>query len=199
MQKSRVAAAVLGIEGAAGTVAGIGFVIAAVAGHPSDRGTAVLLGVLVALYGAAIVFIARGVDRSRAWARTPAFLVQFFALVIAWYQRDSLPAVTASLALVAVAAGVGFVIAALVGHPSDRATGVLLGVLLALYGAGIVHVGRGLDRQQSWARTPAFLVQFFALVVAWYQRDTLPAVTAALAVVAVVAVVVLARAHGAED
>ena len=90
-----------------------------------------------------------------------------------------------------VAAGLGFVIAALVGHPHDRATAVLLGVLLALYGAGVVLVGRGVDRHKSWARTPAFLVQFFALVVAWYQRDTLPAVTAALVVVAVAAVVAL--------
>ena len=93
-----------------------------------------------------------------------------------------------------VAAGIGFVIAALVGHPHDRGTTVLLGVLLGIYGTGVVLVGRGLGRDRSWARTPAFLVQFFALVVAWYQRDTLPGVTAVLAVVAVVAVVAIAKA-----
>ena len=91
-----------------------------------------------------------------------------------------------------VAAGIGFVIAALVGHPHDRGTAVLLGVLLGIYGSGVVLVGRGLDRERSWARTPAFLVQFFALVVAWYQRDTLPAVTAVLAVVALAAITALA-------
>jgi hypothetical protein len=99
-----VAAVVLGVEGVGGVAAGIGFVIAALVGHPHDRGTAVLLGVLLSLYGAAIVYVGRGVDRHRAWARTPAFLVQFFALVVAWYQRDSLPAVTAGLAVVAVVA-----------------------------------------------------------------------------------------------
>lgn len=104
MQKSRVAAVVLGVEGAGGVAAGIGFVIAALVGHPHDRGTAVLLGVLLAVYGAGIVLVARGLDRRRSWARTPAFLVQFFALVVAWYQRDTLPAVTAVLAVVAVIA-----------------------------------------------------------------------------------------------
>ena len=72
---------------------------------------------------------------------------------------------------------------------------MFLGVLLAVYGAAIVAVARGIDRERHWARTPAFLTQFFALVVAWYQRGTLPAVTAALAVVAVTAIVLLVRAQ----
>lgn len=94
-----------------------------------------------------------------------------------------------------VVTGLVFAIAALVGHPSDRATAVLLGVLLMLYGGAVVLVGRGIDRGRGWARTPAYLVQFFALVVAWYQRDTLPAVTAGLAIAAVAAIVTLARSH----
>ena len=99
-----MAAIVVGVEGAAGVVAGIGFVIAALVGHPHDRGTAVLLGVLLGVYGAGVVLVGRGLDRERSWARTPAFLVQFFVLVVAWYQRDTLPAVTAVLAVVAAAA-----------------------------------------------------------------------------------------------
>jgi hypothetical protein len=95
----------------------------------------------------------------------------------------------------AVVAGVAFAIAALVGHPSDRATGVLLGVLLTVYGVAIVLVARGIDRERHWARTPAYLTQFFALVVAWYNRGTLPAVSAILGVVAIAAVVLLARAQ----
>jgi hypothetical protein len=98
-----------------------------------------------------------------------------------------------------IVAGIGFVVAALVGHPHDRATAVVLGVLLGLYGAGVVLVGRGLDRHRSWARTPAFLVQFFVLVVAWYQRDTLPAVSALLAVVAIAAILALALSGRARD
>ena len=92
----------------------------------------------------------------------------------------------------AVVAGVVFALAALVGHPSDRATGVLLGVLLTAYGAAIVLVARGIDRDRHWARTPAYLTQFFALVVVWYNRHTLPVVMAIVAAVAVGAVVLLA-------
>jgi multisubunit Na+/H+ antiporter MnhF subunit len=103
VRRSRIAALVVALEGVGAVVAGIGFVIAALAGHPSDRATAVLLGILLSLYGAGIVAVARGIDRDRRWARTPAFLTQFFALIVAWYQRGTLPAVTAVVGLVAVA------------------------------------------------------------------------------------------------
>ena len=104
MQRSRIAALIVAVEGTAAVVAGIGFAVAALVGHPHDRATAVLLGVLLTLYGAAIVLVARGIDRDRHWARTPAYLTQFFALVVAWYNRGTLPAVSAALAVVAVAA-----------------------------------------------------------------------------------------------
>ena len=112
-----VAAAVLGVEGVGGVVAGLGFVIAALVGHPHDRGTAVLLGVLLTVYGAAVVSVARGVGRHRPWARTPAFLVQFFALVVVWYERETLPAITAALAVIAVTAIVALATAQTEPHP----------------------------------------------------------------------------------
>ncbi|HEX4655277.1 MAG TPA: hypothetical protein VH274_06015 [Mycobacteriales bacterium] len=104
MRASRIAALVVGLEGVGAVVTGIVFVVTALAGHPSDRATAVLLGVLLTGYGAGIVAVARGIDRDRRWARTPAFLTQFFAFVVAWYNRHSLPAVMAIVAIVAVAA-----------------------------------------------------------------------------------------------
>lgn len=104
MHRSRIAAVIVAVEGVGAVVAGIAFTIAALAGHPSDRGTAVFLGLLLAVYGVGIVVVARGIDRLRRWARTPAFLTQFFALVVAWYQRSTLPAVTAVVTVVAVAA-----------------------------------------------------------------------------------------------
>ena len=104
VSRFRIAALVVALEGVGAVCAGVGFVIAALVGHPSDRGTAVLLGVLLTLYGAAIVVVARGIDRERNWARTPAFLTQFFALIVAWYQRGTLPAVTAVVGVIAVAA-----------------------------------------------------------------------------------------------
>jgi hypothetical protein len=104
VRRSRIAALVVGLEGVGAAVAGIAFVVAALAGHPSDRATAVLLGILLTGYGAGIVAVARGIDRERYWARTPAFLTQFFALIVAWYQRGTLPAVTVVVGAIAVVA-----------------------------------------------------------------------------------------------
>jgi carbon starvation protein CstA len=94
-------------------------------------------------------------------------------------------------AVAAVAAAVGFAVAAAVGKPSDRGVAMTLVVLLVAIGAGLALVARGLWRRRPAAQTPAWLAQFFALVVAYYQRHTLIAVTIALAVVALVAVAAL--------
>ena len=111
VRRSRIAALVVGLEGIAATATGIVFAVAALAGHPSDRTTAVLLGALLTLYGVGILIVARGIDRSRRWARTPAFLKQFFALIVAWYQRHSLPAVVVVVGIVAVVGVVSLALA----------------------------------------------------------------------------------------
>ena len=90
-------------------------------------------------------------------------------------------------------AGLVFVVAALVGHPHDQATAVILGVLLVLFGAGLLALARALRRDRHWPRTPSYLAQFFGLIVAWYQRSTLLAVSIVLLVVCVAAVVALAQ------
>ena len=111
VQRNRIAAAIVALEGIAAIVTGVVFAIAAIAGHPSDRGTTIFLGLLLAAFGAAIVAVARGIDRERGWARTPAFLTQFFALVVVWYNRGSLPVVTAVVGAVAIVATVALVFA----------------------------------------------------------------------------------------
>ena len=111
MQRARIAAAIVGVEGVAAIVAGAVFAIAAIVGHPSDRGTTIVLGLLLVTYGVGIVAVARGIDRDRRWARTPAFLTQFFALVVAWYNRGSLTAVMSVVGAVAVAAIVALALA----------------------------------------------------------------------------------------
>jgi hypothetical protein len=103
MDARLAAAALVAVEGAATVVTGAAFAIAALVGHPEDRGTAVLLGVLLGAYGTGVLLVARGVGRARAWARTPAYLIQFFALVVAWYQRHTLWGVTLAVGLVALA------------------------------------------------------------------------------------------------
>ncbi|HET7310423.1 MAG TPA: hypothetical protein VFJ17_03770 [Mycobacteriales bacterium] len=92
-----------------------------------------------------------------------------------------------------VVAGIVFVVASLVGRPHDEMTAVILGVLLVVFGAGLLALARALARGRHWPRTPSYLAQFFGLVVAWYQRSTLPAVSVVLLVVCVGAVVALTQ------
>ena len=101
-------------------------------------------------------------------------------------------------ALGCLAAGIGFLIAVGVGKPADRGVAATLAGLLLVFGAGLVLDARGLWRSRPAAQTPAYLAQFFALVVAWYQRHTLPALTA-VAVVLAVAVVAALSAREARD
>ena len=93
----------------------------------------------------------------------------------------------------AFVAGVVFVVAALVGSPHDKQTAVVLGVLLAFFGAGMLAMARSLRRGSYWPRTPSYLAQFFGLIVAWYQRSTLPVVSIVLLVVCVGALVALSQ------
>ena len=98
-----VASALLGLEGVAAAIAGIGFGVAALAGHPSDRATALTLAAVLLVLGLGLLVVARGLARQRPAAATPAYLAQFFALIVAYYQRHSLVAVTIALGLVAIA------------------------------------------------------------------------------------------------
>ena len=97
------AAALVGLEALACLVAGIGFLVAVGVGKPSDRSVAATLAALLLIFGAGLVVDARGLWRARPAAQTPAYVAQFFALVVAWYQRHTLPAVTAVVVVVAVA------------------------------------------------------------------------------------------------
>jgi len=101
-------------------------------------------------------------------------------------------------ALACLAAGVGFLVAVGVGKPADRGVAATLAALLVVFGVGLAMDARGLWRARPPAQTPAYLAQFFALVVAWYQRHTLPVVTA-LVVVLVVAVIAALSAREARD
>lgn len=99
--------------------------------------------------------------------------------------------VVAAEAVAAVAAGIGFVVAAVAGKPADRGVALTLAVLLVVLGAGVLVVARGLWRSRPAAQTPAYLAQFFAGVIAYYQRHTLPAVTIVVLVVVLIALAAL--------
>ena len=100
----RVAAALVALEGVAAGIAAIGFAIAAFAGHPHDRATTLTLAGTLLVLAAGVLLDAWLLARARPAGATPAYLAQFFTLVVAWYQRHTLIAVTVALALVALAA-----------------------------------------------------------------------------------------------
>jgi VIT1/CCC1 family predicted Fe2+/Mn2+ transporter len=59
------AAVLVGVEAAACLAAGIGFLVAVGVGKPADRGVAATLGALLLVFGAGLVFDARGLWRAR--------------------------------------------------------------------------------------------------------------------------------------
>jgi hypothetical protein len=101
-----VAAGLVGVEALATVVTGTGFVVAALVGHPGNRGVAIVLGCLLTLYGVGVGLTARGIWERRMWARTPALLVQFFGLVVSWYQRHTLAPVAIVVGVLSISAAI---------------------------------------------------------------------------------------------
>ena len=94
----------MAVEAAALAVWGLTELIRSLVGHPHDRGTAVLLGVVVLIYAVGVYFAARGLWRVKRWAQTPTYLVQFFSIVLGIGQIHTLPFLMVPLMIVAVAA-----------------------------------------------------------------------------------------------
>jgi Kef-type K+ transport system membrane component KefB len=111
----RIAAGLVAVQSLALAVWGAAELIRALFGHPSDRGTAVLLGVVVLIYAAGVMVAARGLWLVRRWAQTPTYMVAFFAIVVGIGQIHTLPGFTIPL----IAVGVATVITA--SWPSSRA------------------------------------------------------------------------------
>jgi hypothetical protein len=109
-----VAVALVALQALALAVWGVVEVVRALVGHPNDRGTAVLLGVVVLIYAAGVAVAARGLWQMRRWAQTPSYLVSFFAVVIGIGQLHTLPALMVPLILV----GAGTFVA--VSMPASR-------------------------------------------------------------------------------
>lgn len=96
---------------------------------------------------------------------------------------------SAAAALVAVQAlafavfGAVELIRALVGHPHDKQTAVLLGVVVLVLSGGVAAAAVGLWRMRRWAQSPTYLVQFFSIIIGMGQITTLPAEMVPLLVV----------------
>ncbi|HVS67514.1 MAG TPA: hypothetical protein VHE56_03095 [Mycobacteriales bacterium] len=74
---------------------------------------------------------------------------------------------------------------ALVGHPHDKNTAVLLGVVVLVLSAGVFTAAYGLWRVKRWAQSPTYLVQFFSVIIAMGQLTKLPALMVPLLVVGI--------------
>jgi hypothetical protein len=98
-----VAVALVMLQALALAVWGVVEVVRALVGHPNDRGTAVLLGVVVLVYAVGVAVAARGLWQMHRWAQTPSYLVAFFAVVIGIGQVHTLPALMVPLVAVGVA------------------------------------------------------------------------------------------------
>ena len=84
MDAVRRAALLVAVEGTCLVVGGAAYAVAGLVGQPSDRlGTEVgaALGVVVGLL---LLQVARGLQRRRRWARSPAVVVQLFALPVGY-------------------------------------------------------------------------------------------------------------------
>lgn len=79
--------------------------------------------------------------------------------------------------------GVVVLVRAVVGHPNDRGTAILLGAVVLVYAIGVIIAAWGLWRVRRWAQTPTYLVSFFAVVIGLGQLHTVPVLPVALVVV----------------
>jgi hypothetical protein len=111
----QLAAALVALQALALGIWGAVELVGALVGHPNDRGTAVLLGILVLLYATGIAVAARGVWHRRRWSQAPSYLVSFFAVVIGIGQVHTLPGLMIPLILI----GAGSFIA--LSLPASRA------------------------------------------------------------------------------
>jgi hypothetical protein len=98
-----VTAWLVAVQAAALAAWGAVELIRALAGHPHDRGTAVLLGIVVLIYAGGVFVAARGVWQVRRWAQTPTYLVQFFSIVIGIGQLKTLPGLMIPLIVIGLA------------------------------------------------------------------------------------------------
>jgi hypothetical protein len=76
------AAFVVGLEGAALAVLGLGYGIAGIVGEPFDRTATLLEAGFTVLAGVLVLLVARGLHRVAGWARSPAVVLQLLALPV---------------------------------------------------------------------------------------------------------------------
>lgn len=113
-QTLTITAGLVALQGAAFAIWGIVEIIRSLVGHPHDRQTAVLLGVVVLVLSVGVFVAALGLWRMKRWAQAPTYLVQFFSIIIGMGQLATLPAMMVPLLIV------GFATLVFVSLPPSR-------------------------------------------------------------------------------
>ena len=78
----RRAALLLGLEGVALGLLGVGYAVAGVVGEPASLAGTLVGAVLIVGWGVLLVLLGRLVGQVRRWARSPAVVVQLLGLII---------------------------------------------------------------------------------------------------------------------
>ena len=76
------AALLVGVQGAALTVLGLGYGVAGVLGEPFDRLATLLEAGFAVLIGVLVLLVARGLFHVRGWSRSPAVVLQLLSLPV---------------------------------------------------------------------------------------------------------------------
>ena len=76
------AALLVGAEGVALVLLGVGYGLAGVLGDPFDRTATLLEAAFAVLGGVLVLLVARGLARRRGWSRSPALVLQLLALPV---------------------------------------------------------------------------------------------------------------------
>jgi hypothetical protein len=79
------AAAATALPGAALAVYGVYQIVAGLVGHPFNRSMAETLGVIFLAFGLGVCWVARGLLRCEAWARTPSMMTFLLGGAVAYW------------------------------------------------------------------------------------------------------------------
>ncbi len=82
LSAARRAALLVAVEGAALTVLGAAYAVAALVGEPFDRAATLLEAGYAVVAGVLVLLVARGLWRTAGWSRAPAVVMQLLALPV---------------------------------------------------------------------------------------------------------------------
>lgn len=82
LSAARRAALPVAVEGAALTLLGLGYAVAALRGEPFDRAATLLEAGFAVVAGVLVLLVARGLWRTAGWSRAPTVVLQLLALPV---------------------------------------------------------------------------------------------------------------------